>query len=84
MAPCLDQVEKDNLWEMAAGRQLRQRSLGVCLDHRGLQPEDHLIASPCNPNSESQRWRFENLDKSEARYRVAQLRSGASRLIGGA
>lgn len=83
MAPCLDQVEKDNLWEMAAGRQLRQRTLGVCLDHRGLQPEDHLTASPCNPNSESQRWRFVNQEKSETRYRIAQYPNQASRLIGG-
>lgn len=71
MAPCLDQVEKNNRWEMARGHMLRQRMLDVCLDHRGLQPQDHLIATTCNANSESQRWQFVNEELTHSRYRIA-------------
>lgn len=78
MAPCLDLVEKDNTWDLTDGQQLHHRTLDVCLDHRGLQPEDHLVAAPCTGSSDSQRWRFVNQEGAEKRRRHRFDEAGGS------
>lgn len=60
MAPCIDNDDYNEKWEITHQNQIRNINLDLCVDCESLNSQDHIFAQKCNIYSETQKWLFEH------------------------
>lgn len=58
MIACSLKNELNEKWELTPVGQVRHIETGMCLDHRELSDQEHLVVRKCDPSSKTQRWEF--------------------------
>jgi polypeptide N-acetylgalactosaminyltransferase len=61
MRPCEHQsTDGEDRWDLTEDGHLKHRNTGLCVDHQLLNVKKFLYVTECDPNSMSQRWKFEH------------------------
>lgn len=60
MAPCHENDDFNESWELTAHNQLRHTTNELCMDFANLNVQEFVYAQPCDELSETQKWAIEH------------------------
>lgn len=58
MITCSQNDKFNEKWMITDDDQIRHKETGMCLDHKGLNVQEHLVVRHCDSMSKTQKWAF--------------------------